>query len=177
MPTFIALLRGINVGRAKRVAMAELRDLASGLGFAEARTVLNSGNLLFEHHETTPEALAAGLREAIEKRFGISVHVVVLRGDALEEIIQSNPLGEAIPDPGKYLVAFPSGMAALKAIEALLQRTWGPDHLVVGERAAYLWCASGILESDLFKAFAKATGETVTTRNWSTVLKLQAALR
>ena len=56
-----------------------------------------------------------------------------------------------------------------------MEESWTPDALAIGSRAGYLWCADGVLDSKLSKAFARRGGETVTTRNWATVLKLHVA--
>jgi uncharacterized protein (DUF1697 family) len=58
----------------------------------------------------------------------------------------------------------------------LIAQRWEPDAIALADRAAYLWCARGILQSGLMQAFSRATGETVTVRNWATVLKLRAAM-
>jgi len=78
-------------------------------------------------------------------------------------------------DPSKFLVAFVAKAATLAKAQALLAEPWAPDALAVGSKAAYLWCANGLIESKLMQAFARLTGDASTTRNWATVLKLQAA--
>jgi uncharacterized protein (DUF1697 family) len=65
---------------------------------------------------------------------------------------------------------------AMAQLRALLKESWAPDALAIGPKAAYLWCDAGVLDSKLSQMFARRAGETVTTRNWATVLKLQAAL-
>jgi uncharacterized protein (DUF1697 family) len=130
----IALIRGINVGRAKRIAMADLRALLVDLGHQNVRTLLNSGNVLFQ-----------STRPSVAK------------------------------DPAKHLVAFVTHSRSLVPLRSLLEESWAPDALAVGSRAAYLWCANGVLASKLVQVVAHRSGETVTTRNWGTVLKLLAA--
>jgi uncharacterized protein (DUF1697 family) len=72
-------------------------------------------------------------------------------------------------------VAFVAQPAVLERAGPLLREAWAPDALAVGRRAAYLWCADGVLDSRLSQAFGRQFGEDTTTRNWSTVLKLHAA--
>lgn len=175
MPKCIALLRGINVGRAKRVAMADLRTLIEGLGFSDVRTLLNSGNAVFNAARPTPEKVASAIEGAIQGKFGFYVPVVVLTARDLHTIIAENPLPQAAQDPSKFLVAFVAKGGALRKAESLLQETWAPEALAVGRKAAYLWCARGIIDSKLVKDFSRITAATATTRNWGTVLKLQAA--
>ncbi|MBN1424166.1 DUF1697 domain-containing protein [Candidatus Fermentibacteria bacterium] len=172
MTRCIALLRGINVGRsAKRVAMADLRALLEGLGFSNVRMVLNSGNAVF--HASRPDA--AGIEEAFRSRFGFAVPVVVLTVHELDAVIAQNPLPQAEADPSKFLVAFTASAATLEKAKALLAEDWAPEAFSVGHSAAYLWCAHGIIESRLAKAFARVTADATTTRNWATVRKLQVA--
>lgn len=175
MTPCIALLRGINVGRAKRIAMADLRDLVTGLGHTNVRTLLNSGNVVFEAKRAGATKLASGIQAAIASSFGISSNVVVITAADLAAIVQDNPLRERIADPSRFLVAFAMSPAVLARITPLIEESWTPDRLAIGMRAAYISCAGGILESRLLAAVTRLAGETATTRNWSTVLKLQAA--
>jgi uncharacterized protein (DUF1697 family) len=175
MSTYIALLRGINAGRAKRIAMADLRSLIEGLGFSDVRTLLNSGNALFKATRTTSAKVASVIEEAIQREFGFSVSVVVVTARDLNTIVAANPLAEAAQDPSRFLVAFVAKKSVLGKANPLLQQSWAPEALAIGRNAAYLWCASGIIDSKLVKEFSRVTAGTVTTRNWSTVLKLQAA--
>jgi uncharacterized protein (DUF1697 family) len=175
MTECIALLRGINVGRAKRIAMADLCELVAGLGHANVRTVLNSGNVLFGEALGDTGSLAAAIEAAIAARFGFASRVVVVTVADLAVIVRENPLLNVATDPSRLLVAFVVRPAALDAARPLLREAWGADALAVGSRVAYLWCADGVLDSPLAQAFGRRFGEEATTRNWSTVLKLQAA--
>lgn len=172
----VALLRGINVGRARRVAMADLRALIEGLGFSDVRTILNSGNAVFKAMRPRPERVASEIEGAIQQKFGFSVPVVVITASDLHTIIAENPLCQAGQDPSRFLVAFIAKGGALRKAEPLLQEQWLPEALAIGRKAAYLWCASGIISSKLVKEFFRVTADAPTTRNWSTVLKLQTAV-
>jgi uncharacterized protein (DUF1697 family) len=177
---YVALLRGINVGRAKRIPMAELRSLLGELGYLDARTLLNSGNALFHapglaEPEVAPR-IGGQIEAAIVRRFGFAVRVVVLAGQQLSEIVADDPLLPVATDPSKHMVAFVADLATLARARALLSASWAPDALAVGRQAAYLWCAQGVIASRLMQAFARATGEDATVRNWATVQKLAAML-
>lgn len=175
MTECIALLRGINVGKAKRIAMADLRALVAGLGHARVRTVLNSGNVLFGAARGDTARLAAAIEAAIAARCGFASRVVVVTAADLAAIVRENPLLDVATNPSRLLVAFVAKPAALDAAGPLLREPWAPDALAVGSRAAYLWCPDGVIDSRLAQAFGRQLGEAATTRNWSTVLKLQAA--
>jgi uncharacterized protein (DUF1697 family) len=171
-----ALLRGINVVRAKRIAMADLRALVEGLGHSDVRTLLNSGNVVFKAKGSDTGKIAQALSKAIEKKFGFSVTVIVVTGPELAAIIKENPLAKTARDPARYLVAFVSSGAELEKAKPLVKQPWAPEAIALGKHAAYLWCADGIHSSKLWQGFTRVTKDAATARNWSTVLKLQAML-
>jgi uncharacterized protein (DUF1697 family) len=174
---YAALLRGINVGKAKRIAMADLRASMEGLGYTDVRTLLNSGNVVFSAPRKDTAAIAAAIEKAIVTRFGFSAAVVVVTVDALESIVAADPLSKVAANPSKYLVAFVVDSATLAGARPLTAQAWAPEALALGNDAAYLWCAGGINDSKLALAFNRATRDAATMRNWATVLKLLAAAR
>lgn len=174
MPTLVALLRGINVGKAKRVAMADLRKLVERLGYGDVRTLLNSGNVVFSAPSADTRKAAARIEQALLDATGVSARVVVLTAAELEAAVKGNPLLEVAADPARLLAAFLADPADRSKIEPLRARKWGREALGVGPRVAYLWCADGILKSALLEEVWRAVGGGLTTRNWATVLKLHA---
>lgn len=176
MNEYVALLRGINVGKANRVAMADLLNLLQDLGHTDVRTLLNSGNVVFRAAGGSTAKVAQSIEQAIFERLGLDISVVVVSAEGLVAIIEGNPLPQANIDPPKFLVAFVQRERDLIAATALSTDSWEPEAFALGSDAAYLWCANGIIESKIAKAFARATGQAATTRNWATVLKLQAVL-
>ena len=176
MTNCVAFLRGINVGRAKRIAMADLRRLVEDLGYGDARTVLNSGNVIFRASRPDVRAVAAEMEGALDGRFGFSAGVVVVTAETLDRVVEENPLLRAASDPSRLLVAFPADRSLLAKAADLASRTWAPEAFAVGSAAAYLWCPAGVLESKLAKAFGRLAGDGATTRNWATALKVQAAM-
>jgi len=175
MTECIALLRGVNVGRAKRIAMGELRSLFVELGHKDVRTLLNSGNVLFRCTRPNAGKLALSIQNTIADTHGFSASVTVVTAADLAAIIRENPLLHLAVDPSKHLVAFVAHPRSLVPLRSLMEESWAPDALAIGSRAAYLWCAAGVLDSKLSQIFARRAGDTVTTRNWATVLKLHAA--
>jgi len=176
MPQHIALLRGINVGKAKRIAMADLRRLLSDLGHTNVRTLLNSGNAVFQTTSRSPAKLAQTIEKEISRSLQLEVPIVVVTAKELDAIIAANPLLQAATDPSRFLVAFVQRRQDLAPAAELISGSWEPEAFALGEQAAYLWCADGVIKSRVAKAFARATGDAATTRNWATVLKLQAML-
>ncbi len=175
MTACIALIRGINVGRAKRISMSELRQLHVRLGHQNVRTLLNSGNVLFDYERPKAADIALAIQKAILKTFGFSAAAVVITAANLAVIVRENPLLKIAVDPARHVVAFVGQPSLLAALRPLMELPWAPDVLAMGSRAAYLWCQEGLIASKLARTFGRRAGETVTTRNWATVLKLLAA--
>lgn len=169
----VALLRGINVGKAKRIAMADLRSLFERLGLADVRTLLNSGNVVFTTTSFTA-TLPARLRQAIHEKLKVDCRVTVLTAGELGTIIRKDPLGEVAHDPSRYLVGVLADPADRARLVPLTREEWAPERILLGTRVGYLWLPAGILESRLAKALDRILGDGMTARNWSTMLKLHA---
>ena len=174
MDTYFALLRGINVGRAKRLAMADLRALVEGLGCGDVRTLLNSGNVVFTAPRGDPGGLASAIEQALEREAGVASRTTVLTAPELAGIVGENPLLDVATDPSRLLVAVLRQPADRERLEPLLEQDWQPDALALGKRAAYLWCPEGQLQSRIPEAVERLVGDAVTTRNWRTITKLHA---
>jgi uncharacterized protein (DUF1697 family) len=170
----VALFRGINVGRAKRVAMVDLRALVERLGFGDVRTLLNSGNVVFTTARAAAGAAGAGIEKALATELGVSARVTVLTAAELAAAVAKNPLLEIADDPSRLLVAFLANPSDRSKLRPLTEQDWAPEALAVGARVAYLWCPNGVLASPLAEAVNRVLGDAVTARNWATVLKLHA---
>jgi uncharacterized protein (DUF1697 family) len=168
----VALLRGINVGRAKRVAMADLRQVASDLGYLDPRTLLNSGNLVFTIPAGDRRDPAPRLEQAIATRLKVASRVTVLTAAELAGIVEQHPLAAIATNPSRLLVTVLTEPSARARLLPLSREEWHPDALALGKRVAYLWCGGGILESRLATAVSRALGDGATSRNWATILKL-----
>jgi len=173
MTPTLALLRGINVGKAKRVAMADLRALFEDLGFRDVRTLLNSGNVVFTVAREKKD-LGRTLEKAIAQRLGVTSRVTIVTAAELDAIVAGNPLLNVATNPSRLMVSVINSAADMDRLKPLLKRDWGEDRMGVGPRVAYLWCPNSILESELAVAVAKALGDGVTSRNWTTISKLHA---
>lgn len=173
MPRHVVLLRGVNVGRAKRLAMADWRQQLQGLGYASVATVLNSGNAVFDSAEAmgTPQH-AERIREALLSAFDLDVAVVVKTARQWQAIASGHGLSAAAVDPSRLLVLLSSDAAGLKAVDALAPKVQAPDEFRRAREAAYLWCEHGILNSPAALALAGAMGRQITSRNWATVQRI-----
>ena len=174
MTTCVAFIRGINLGRAKRVAMADLRGLVEQAGYADVRTVLTSGNVIFEAPRAGPDRIAKAIETAIERRCGFAATVIVATAAELDAIVRANPLVARARDSSKLLVGFVRRPADLAAARSLLDEDWKPEAVALGMRVAYFSCPNGVIASKVLQAFARLTGDAATTRTWATVLKVQA---
>lgn len=170
----IALLRGINVGKAKRVSMADLRALVEGVGYTDVATLLNSGNVVFTARGAAAGKTAARIEQAIEERCGFTSRVTVLTASELAAAVTENPLVKVATDPTRLFVAVLADPEDRKRLEPLTKQDWAPEVLALGPRVAYIWCPNGLLESRLSEAVGRLLGDAVTTRNWATTLKLHA---
>ncbi len=101
----VALIRGINVGPAKSVAMADLRALLEDLGYFEVKTLLNSGNAVFTAPDSDTTTSARHIEEALLSRTGISARTIVLTADELAAILSENHLAGKVSDPTRLLAA------------------------------------------------------------------------
>ncbi|MEJ7798454.1 MAG: DUF1697 domain-containing protein [Solirubrobacteraceae bacterium] len=173
---YAALLRGINLGAKKRVAMADLRALLTGLGLAEVSTLLQSGNAMFASDEQ-PQALARMLEQAIDDRFGMPVRCLIRTGPQLRAVLDAHPLADVATDGARMMALFLSDMPSAELLAAHELEAIEPGMIHVGDRVIYHWCPDGIIESFPLSAFVeKKLGVTVTARNWNTVTKLVAKL-
>lgn len=170
----VALLRGINVGRAKRVAMADLRALVSDLGYGDVRTLLNSGNVVFTAPTSARGDPAGRIEKAIASRLGVTSRVTVLTTKELATVVRDNPLEKIAKDPSRLMVTVPMSPKDLAQLKPLVKETWSPEALALGKRACYIWCPKGIIDSRAASAVAKRLGDGITTRNWATIMKLHA---
>ena len=170
----VALLRGVNLGGNKKVPMAELRLLVESLGFTDVRTLLNSGNVVFTARANAVRGAAARVEQAVLEQLGVSARVTVLTAAELGAILDENPLGGIADNPSRLLIAVFAEPAARAKAEALIARSWKPEVMAVGSRAAYLWCANGISAGELAFAVDRALRSGVTARNLATMMKLHA---
>ncbi|VXC54888.1 DUF1697 domain-containing protein [Massilia sp. 9I] len=171
---YVAFLRGINVGRAKRIAMADLRALVESLGYTGVRTLLNSGNVVFRAAGSTAQEAAAAIEEALVLKLGVAARVFVLAHEELSAVMAANPLVEVASDYSRLYVFLLGDAAQRDKLAALDGRDWGGERLEVGDSAVYVWCPEGMLDSAAATALGKLLGDGTTSRNWNSLVKLQA---
>ena len=176
-PTRIALLRAVNVG-GRSMPMADLRNLVTGLGFSDVRTLLQSGNLVFRGGGTD-EAVEPMLEAESERRFGYRCDYFVRTLDEWDDIIAANPFkDEARDDPARLVVVTLKSVVTDGALAALRGAIKGREYADAQGRAAYIVYPDGQGESKLtISVIERTLGVRGTARNWNTVLKLAALAR
>jgi uncharacterized protein (DUF1697 family) len=166
---YVALLRGINVGGAKRLAMADLRAAVESLGHASVATLLQSGNVVFSS-ETTVDA--AALEDRIASATGVRAAVVLLTAAQLRTVADENPLRDLATDPSRATITFVEGAA--DALPRPSDAELAPEMVAFGAHAVYQWCPDGISKTRMPVRFFASLGPTATARNLRTVDKLLA---
>ena len=173
MTTYVALLRGINVGGHAKVAMEDLRRVVQALGHSEVTTYIQSGNVVFNGRGDDPGSLARDIESAIKGDIGLEVTVVVRTGEDLARVAATNPFLEGQAEVSKLHVAFLAEAPDDDRAAALTVPAGEPDQLRLAGREVYLHYPNGTGRSKLTNAYLeKRLGVAATTRNWRTVTKL-----
>ena len=171
---FVALLRGINVGKAKRIAMADLRQLVEELGFGQVQTLLNSGNIVFTARPRDAITAADRIQTAIASTLGVCSRVTVISAAELAQAIAADPLTTIAVDPSKMLFAVAADPLGMRVLQPLARQDWAPEALALSDRIAWIWTPHGVLESKAAAAINRVLKDAVTMRNSVTMEKLHA---
>jgi uncharacterized protein (DUF1697 family) len=172
LQTWVALLRGINLGARNKVPMAELRELFEELGAEDVKTYVQSGNVVF-HSSLARDKLKRAIEDAIRSRFGLDIVVVLATKEELDALVAANPFAADQPDPTKLHVTFLAEPPESARGDSLAEHRFEPDDFLVAGAAVYLHCPQGYGRSKLSNAFfEKQLGVAATTRNWRTVTAL-----
>src|SRR5690606_27844172 len=166
MKTYIALLRGINVGGSGSLPMKSLKALIEGLGARAVRTYVQSGNAVFEAPASVAKDFPERLAAAIEDAHGFRPPVWLLERSELAAAFDANPFPEAAADPKSLHLAFlraeppRADWAAIEQLKAESER-----YRLIG-RVFYLHAPDGIGRSKLAQKMERLLGEPLTARNW-----------
>ncbi len=169
----IALLRGINVGAHRRVAMADLRALLSDAGYSDVKTLGQSGNIVLGTEQGSPARLGRKLESQLAEGLGVHAQVLVRTRQELAAVVAFNPLATIAIDLKRYQVSFLSAEPKPAAIAAIAAIDTAPERWTARGREIYAWYPHGIHGSPLAKLLSdQRLGVHVTARNWNTVTKL-----
>ena len=175
--SFVALLRGINVGGRNRLAMTDLVEMAAEIGCRNARTYIQSGNVVFDASAAMVRRMPGLLSARIAERFAISSPVIVRSAEELVGAVRGNPYAASGVDEKTLHVAFLEGVPAKRHVAALDRERSPGDSFAVQGRDIYLHLPNGVARTKLTNAyFDSALTTTSTMRNWRTVLRLLAMM-
>jgi uncharacterized protein (DUF1697 family) len=178
MSTHLAFLRAVNVGGHGPIPMAKLRTWLENLGFAEPRTLLQSGNVVFRSEKLTGAALEQFLETQAEKKLGLQTTFFVRTASEWKTAIAKNPFpSEAKSDPSRLVVVVLKDAPTITRVSALQAALIGKGREIVRAhgRHAYIVYPDGQGRSKLTLAMIeKHLGTRGTARNWNTVLKMAA---
>lgn len=174
MNTYIALLRGVNVGGHNKLPMRELAQTLSALGLRDVRTYIQSGNVVFRSEEVDPAALSRQITAAIEQSRGFAPGAIVLERDSLRAAMAANPFPEAEADHKSLHLFFLDDGPAHPDLEALEAVRAANERFALINRVFYLHAPDGVGRSKLAEKAGRGWGVAITARNWRTVSAIMA---
>ena len=167
MPTYVALVRGVNVGGRNKVSMSALRDLVESLGHTDVATYIQSGNVVFtSKKDVTP----ASLERAIESEFGLDIALVLRTRAALKRTVNANPFADA--DLKTVHVGFMAAKPAAAVVRTLDTDQFAPEEFAIKGTDLYLHLPNGMGRAKLPAYLDRKLKVPTTVRNWNTVCKL-----
>ena len=174
MVTYVAILRGINVGGKRMIKMDALKQLFASLGFLHIETYIQSGNVFFQCKKTSEEKLAATIAKEIETVFTFNVPTIVKNIEELKQIITNNPFAKDKKKLAEYFhVTFLATAPSKTNIDGIEKLIFGEDAFAIIDKAVYLYCPNSYSNSKLTNGFFENKLNVIaTTRNWKTCNEL-----
>ena len=173
MPTYIALLRGINVSGQKKIKMADLRTHLSELAYADIRTYIQSGNIVFSSPLREIPVLEAQIVEKIQEKYGFDVPVMIREPKDFTSVLERNPMPAERYDHKRLYATFLDEEPASEKLQKLAEVDYSPEEYIVDGRMIYFYSPHGYgrakMNNNFFEQKLKVKA---TTRNWNTVNKL-----
>jgi len=171
MKTYIAFLRGINVGGHKKIPMQKLRDILNAEGFNDVKTYIQTGNIVFKSSESNEEALKSSIKNTILKEFGFEVPTLIKRPKVLESILDDCPFNEEEKVKSYFALLYNKpNKEQVKSIEAV---NFPNEKVILKQDCIYLYSSIGYGKSKANNNFfEKQLKITATTRNYKTLIKV-----
>jgi len=179
MTTYLALLRGINVGGHKKILMADLRELFEDKGFTNVKSYIQSGNVVFNSELESETDLTDKIEKMIEDEFGFQVPVRVRTAVQMQEVIEKLPFtgSDYLDEASKIAITFFDREPAESKILELEKYVFAPEQLIVCGREAFSHCPGGFARTKLTNGLIeKKLGVSATSRNLKTFMKMMAML-
>jgi len=181
MPVYLALFRGINVSGHNMIKMDNLKKLMQAEGYINVETYIQSGNVVFEHPETSKEKLSKDIQNLMYKEYGYDVMIFILDKAELKQAIDNNPYTGPEPEGSgikKYFVSFLNGVPTSAGLDQMFKYNRSDDVFKVVGNVLYLKLAQSAADSKLTNVFIEnKLGLKSTTRNWNTTLKVLEMLK
>lgn len=179
MALTVSFLRGVNVGGRNKIRMADLREMAADLGLVNVRSLLQSGNLVFETAQSDLTVVQLALEAEIRRAFSLDIRVIPRSSEDFLNIFSGHPFSaEQLREPRKAAVVFLSDMPEATAVEALGASNPGAEEIHAAGRELYIFYTDGMARSRLDnKRIERALGLIGSARNWNTCEKLQRLLQ
>lgn len=174
METCITMLRGVNMTGHNTIKMTRLADMFRQLGYTDAETYIQSGNIVFTCHNGDIDDVSSGIRKSVLSEFNLNIAVIIRTLDEMKKIISANPFMEEPDfDPSKMAVLFLEFRPSEEQILKVAGIDYPSDKFRINGSEIYIYCPDGFgktkLYTNFFEAKMKVTG---TARNWRTVNKL-----
>ena len=169
MKTYVALLRGINVGGKNSLRMKELVCLLEAIGSRNVKTYIQSGNVVFQNEEEDASRLTSRIGAEIEKRRGFEPYLLLLMPDELEKAIAGNPFPEAESEPTTLHIGFLAAQPVSPDLGKLESSRKESERFVLKDTVFYLHAPEGVGRSKLAANAERLLGVSMTDRNWRTV--------
>jgi uncharacterized protein (DUF1697 family) len=172
---YVAFLRGINVGGNRKIEMADLRRVLAEAGFTKIKTILASGNVLFETSETDVNSLQRAIEENLQRAFTHNISVILRSREQIQALVEANPFQgiEVTPQTRLYVTFLPE--APYKTVplhDIATERNFQILKVDHGEVISVLTLMPEFGTVDSMEIIEKEFGKKVTTRNWNTIIKI-----
>lgn len=178
MPTYVALLRGINVGGNNKIKMVKLVASLEKRKLKNVVTYIQSGNLIFEDAKSSTSSLEAKISSAINKDFGFDVPVIVLTSTEFKKIAAKHPFGSETGDEKSLYITVLGEKPKSSLVKELKKKaqSW-PDKFKIVGRTVFVRCSGGYRDTKLTNNFIeKMLNVKATSRNWRSTGKILAML-
>lgn len=175
MKSYVALIRGINVGGKNSLPMKELTQAVEDIGCHNVRTYIQSGNVVF-HSAATAARLSEEIADEIVRRRGFKPHVLVLEKSEFKRAVDNNPFPEGGSDSKALHLGFLDSVPSSPDLQALEALRVPSERFELMGRVFYLLAPDGVGRSKLAAKSEKALGVPMTDRNWKTVSKIVSML-
>ncbi|MEO1614694.1 MAG: DUF1697 domain-containing protein [Planctomycetota bacterium] len=176
MQTWIALLRGVNVGGHNRMLMSQLRNALEDVGCRSVRTYIQSGNVVFESSLKSKSTVIKRMEKAIEDEFGFQVPILLMTRAEFVTALENNPFPDAVHEPKTLHFFFLESNPESVRVDVLAELLGPRERFHLISRVLYLYAPDGIARSKFATSVERKLGTMATARNFSTIKKLSSLI-